>query len=74
MIVVDYKFFWHSVGFLPPLIPPWKGGKKESSSLPFTRLFLECSEELIKSKKKESSSLPFTRGGLGWGNAVSNGK
>jgi hypothetical protein len=24
-------------GVLPPLIPPYKGGKKESSSLPFIR-------------------------------------
>ncbi len=40
----------YSTGILPPLIPPWKGGKKKSSSL------------------------PFTRGGLGWGNALSDGQ
>ena len=32
---------------LPPLIPPWKGGKKKSSSLPFPRGGLGWGKSLV---------------------------
>ncbi|MEH2311734.1 MAG: hypothetical protein V7K35_10100 [Nostoc sp.] len=41
---------------LPPLIPPYKGGKQEI-----------CFPPLYKERNKKSASLPFIRGGLGWG-------
>ena len=48
-----------STPILPPLVPPYQGGKPESSSLPLVPPY--------QGKKPESSSLPLARGGLGWG-------
>ena len=47
-----------SIPILPPLVPPYQGGKAESSSLPSVP---------FQEGKPESSSLPLARGGLGWG-------
>lgn len=47
-----------SIPILPPLVPPYQGGKPESSSLPSIP---------FQEGKPESSSLPLARGGLGWG-------
>ncbi|MFO0171302.1 MAG: asparagine synthase (glutamine-hydrolyzing) [Aphanizomenon sp.] len=48
-----------STPILPPLVPPYQGGKPESSSLPLVPPY--------QGEKPESSSLPLARGGLGWG-------
>ncbi|MBD2556091.1 asparagine synthase (glutamine-hydrolyzing) [Aphanizomenon flos-aquae] len=48
-----------STPILPPLVPPYQGGKPESSSLPLVPPY--------QGGKPESSSLPLARGGLGWG-------
>ena len=47
-----------SIPILPPLVPPYQGGKPEFSSLPSVT---------FQKGKPESSSLPLARGGLGWG-------
>ncbi|MTJ50326.1 asparagine synthase (glutamine-hydrolyzing) [Dolichospermum sp. UHCC 0259] len=46
-----------SIPILPPLVPPYQGGKPESTSLPSVT---------FQEGKPESSSLPLARGGLGW--------
>ena len=48
-----------STPILPPLVPPYQVGKRESSSLPLVPPY--------QVGKPESSSLPLARGGLGWG-------
>ncbi|MFN5989077.1 MAG: asparagine synthase (glutamine-hydrolyzing) [Dolichospermum sp.] len=69
-----------SIPILPPLVPPYQGGKPEpeSSSLPLSP-FQEGKPESTPilpplvppyqggKPESESSSLPLARGGLGWG-------
>ena len=57
---------------LPPLIPPYKGGKSE---IWFPLRACSClffSSFLIKGGNQKFGSLPFIRGGLGWGKTLVN--
>ena len=49
------------IEFLPPLIPPYKGGKQEN--LVPSRHLRDCRQS------RPTQWLPFIRGGLGWGNS-----